>query len=444
MKTVLFTFVCCLLFQTTYSQTKYTPSPENIVARRWFEEARFGMFVHFGVYSVLAHNEWIMHNESIKVKDYKRLINVFNPQDFDAAAWVSIAKNAGMKYITFTSRHHEGFSNWDTKQSDWKITKTHYSKDLIRQLSAECQKQGIKLFLYYSLVDWARDDYQWQTGRTGKGTGRTGPSNWPAYIEFMKAQLTELLTEYGPIGGIWFDGHWDQTAHENRTDHTTAVNWHYDEIYGLIHRLQPACLIANNHHLPPIEGEDYQIFEHDLPGENKAGLSGQEVSDRLPLETCTTINGSWCYNILDTKYKSKEELVHLLVRSAGYGGNLLLDVGPMANGEIQPEFVERLGQIGEWIKTNGTTIYGTKGGFIRPQEWGAVTQKGNIIYVHIFDKKDMSQLKLDIPGKIKDIRLFNTIQKIVWKQDKKTLQTVIDLNFSFDEIDTILEVELKK
>ncbi len=294
---------------------------------KWFEDARFGMFVHFGPYSVLGAGEWVMNTRPpISGKNYMKLQNIFNPQAFDAKEWVMIAKNAGgMKYITFTSRHHDGFSNWDTKQSDWNIMNTPYGKDLIKQLADECHKEGIKLVFYYSTLDWMRSDYQYETGRTGKNAGRTEKSDWNSYINFMKAQLTELLTNYGPIAGIWFDGHWDQTADENRTDHSTHVDWRYPEIYSLIKKLQPECLIANNHHLPPFPGEDYQIFERDVPGENKSGFSGQEVS-RLPLETCETINRTWGFNITDDKYKPTKDLLHLLIRTAGTGANLLLNV----------------------------------------------------------------------------------------------------------------------
>ncbi len=440
MKTCLLTIMLTLSV-TVFSQTNYTPSKENMEARKWFEEARFGMFVHFGPYAVLGNGEWVMNNRNIKVNDYQRLLHFFNPQAFNAAQWVAIAKSAGMKYITLTSRHHDSFSNWDTKQSDWKITNTPYGKDLIKQLSAECQKQGIKLFLYYSTLDWTRDDYQWKTGRTGKGTGRLGEGNWDAYITFMKAQLTELLTEYGPIGGIWFDGHWDQTADENRTDQTTNADWHYNEIYSLIHQLQPSCLIANNHHLPPFPGEDYQIFERDLPGENKAGYSGQAVSEKLPLESCETMNGSWGYSITDDKYKTNKELIDYLVRAAGYGANLLLNVGPMPNGEIQPEFVKSLAEMGHWTSKYGYTIYGTKAGFIKPQSWGCITQKDNKYYIHVLKNENQS-LILDFPAAIKSAVWIDSNLKVNWKQDKKNKATFV-LDGHINALDAIIEVTMR-
>lgn len=407
---------------------------------KWFEDARFGMFVHFGPYSVLGDGEWVMNNRPIKTNEYKRLQDFFNPQEFNAAEWVQIAKSAGMKYIAFTSRHHDSFSNWDTKQSDWNIMNTPYGKDIVRQLADECHKQGMKLVLYYSILDWMRSDYQYETGRTGKGSGRTEKSDWNSYINFMKAQLTELLTNYGPIAGIWFDGHWDQTEHENRTDQSTYVDWHYPEIYELIHRLQPECLIANNHHLPPFEGESYQIFERDVPGENKGGLSGQEVS-KLPLETCQTINGSWGFDITDDKYKSTKELLDLLIRTAGTGANLLLNVGPMPNGKIQTECIERLQQMGEWMDKYGYTIYGTKQGFTLPQSWGAITNKGKTYYIHILEK-DTPSITLNIPN-IKSAKWLNVDSKLVWNRDKKTGDVTFTIDGKLDDISSIIEVEVK-
>lgn len=435
MKKTIFIFILSILVCNIYSQTNFK-KPDT----KWFEDSRFGLFVHFGPYSVLGDGEWIMNNRPIKAADYKRLQDLFNPQAFDAKEWVQIAKSAGMKYITFTSRHHDSFSNWNTKQSDWNIMNTPYGKDLIKQLADECHKEGIKLSLYYSTLDWMRSDYQYETGRTGKGSGRTEKSNWNSYINFMKAQLTELLTNYGPIAAIWFDGHWDQTDHENRTDPTTHVDWHYPEIYELIHKLQPECLIANNHHLPPYPGESYQIFERDVPGENKSGLSGQEVS-QLPLETCETINSTWGFNITDDKYKSTKELLHLLIRTAGTGANLLLNVGPMPNGKIQPECIERLQEMGQWMDKYGYTIYETQRGFTLPQTWGASTKKGNTYYIHVLDK-NTNEIIQNIPN-IKSAKWVNIPSEIKWKKDKKSGDVTFTLNEELDSIDSIIEVTIK-
>ncbi len=410
---------------------------------RWFEEARFGMFVHFGPYAVLGNGEWVMNNRGIAGADYMRLQNFFDPYAFDAAEWVRIAKNAGMKYIIITSRHHDSFSNWDTKQSDWNIMNTPYGKDLLKQLADECRAQGMKLGFYYSLLDWMRDDYQWRTGRTGKTAGRTAPSNWRGYVDFMKAQLTELLTNYGDVAMIWFDGHWDQTADENRTDQSAAVDWHYPEIYGLIRRLQPGCLIANNHHLPPFPGEDYQIFERDVPGENTAGYSGQEVS-RLPLETCQTISASWGFSITDNRYKSTSDLIRLLVRTAGVGGNLLLNVGPMPDGRITPQSVERLAGMGEWLTKYGHTVYGTVAGPVGRQEWGTVTRSaaGDKYYVHVFDASN-GALAIKIPG-FSSAKWLNVEGALPYSYDRRTGYVTLVVNSTaLDPVDSIIEITAK-
>lgn len=433
-------FLFILICFYTNAQTNYKPSAENVKTRKWFDSARFGMFIHWGASSVLGDGEWVMNNRNIKVEEYKRLLNIFNPVAFDAAKWVGTAKNAGMKYITFITRHHDGFSNWDTKQSDWKITNTPYGKDVLKQLADECHKQGIKLFVYYSLLDWYRSDYQYETGRTGKGTGRTQKSDWDSYINFMKAQLTELLTNYGEISGVWFDGHWDQLNNDHDKNQPPKVNWHYDEIYSLIHSLQPQCLIGNNHHLSPLPGEDYQMFEKDLPGSNTTGFGGQSVS-KLPLETCETINNSWGFNITDRSYKSIPQLIHYLVKAAGYGANFLLNIGPMPNGEIQPEFTHRLQEMGTWLTKYGETIYGTKAGFIKPQDWGAVTEKGNKIYLHILNKKD-NKLLIRVPYKIRSAKSFATKNSIRY-QSVSGSYVVFDItSFNKDQIDNVIELEV--
>ncbi|MEO5650784.1 MAG: alpha-L-fucosidase, partial [Ginsengibacter sp.] len=412
-------------------------------AREWFSDARFGMFIHWGASSLLGDGEWVMNNRNIEVDEYKRLMDIFNPQQFDAKAWVSVAKNAGMKYITFITRHHDGFSNWDTGASDWKITNTPYGKDVLKQLADECHRQWIKLYLYYSLLDWYRSDYQYETGRTGKGTGRTQKSDWPSYIKFMKTQLTELLTNYGEISGIWFDGHWDQTEPEGAADRSSRVNWHYDEIYGLIHKLQPQCMIGNNHHMTPFDGEDFQMFERDLPGENKSGLSFQQASDELPLETCETLNGSWGFNITDSKYKSTDELIHLLVRAASLNANLLLNIGPLPNGSIQPQFSSRLDSVGNWIKRYGSTVYNTRGSSIKKQNWGVVTESTDEIYLHVFDANTTSIAIEKFPyqpGKLYTVK-DNVPVKYIFKNGK----LLIDISgINRDVFDTVLKLKIKR
>ncbi len=426
------------------AQEGYVPTDENLAERQWFQDAKFGMFIHWGVYSVLGDGEWVMNNQNIPVEAYEKLPGFFNPIDYDPEEWVKLAKAAGMKYITITSRHHDGFSMFDTKASDYNIVqRTPYAKDVLKPLAEACKKEGIKLFFYYSLLDWRRDDY-YPRGRTGNGIpGRADSGNWEEYIAFMKAQLTELLTQYGEIGGIWFDGHWDQVDWDGEDYGDLRVDWHYDELYALIHELQPQCLIGNNHHLAPIPGEDFQMFEKDLPGKNTTGWgTSSENIGQLPKEVCETINGSWGFNLQDQKHKSDKELIRYLISAAGYGSNLLLNVGPMPNGKIQEKHSSSLLSIGKWLEKNGQTIYGTRQGPVPPSEEMVSTQKGDEIYLHVLDEKRNTYL---IPG------FGGKIDKMTFASGQKVNYTVNEFGLAFsvpeqerDSIDTIITMRVRQ
>jgi alpha-L-fucosidase len=360
----------------TLAQSDYQPSPENLQARREFQDMKFGMFIHWGVYSVLGDGEWIFHNRKLTLDEYNRLPQFFDPEKFDAQAWVALAKSAGMKYITITSRHHDGFAMFDSKVSDWNIVqRTPFKKDPLKMLADECHRQGIKLFFYYSQLDWHNPDY-YPRGATSWNNGRPDHGDFNAYLDtYMDGQLTELLSNYGAIGGIWFDGMWDKSD----------ADWHLAKTYALIHKLQPAALIIPNHHQTPKPGEDVQTFERDLPGQNTAGFNTKYVSSQLPLESSDTLNDNWGFNIGDSNYKSAAEVERRLVRAAGNNSNLLMNIGPYPNGEIDPQFVTRLHAVGEWMSKYGDSIYGTRGGPIPPGDWGVSTQKENKIYVHVLN-----------------------------------------------------------
>ena len=387
-----------LLSVPAVAQGTYAPAPENLKAREWFQDAKFGLFVHWGVYSVLGDGEWVMNNQRIPVADYEKLPAFFNPQRFNAAEWVATAKAAGMKYITITSKHHDGFAMFDSKVSNWDIVeRTPYQKDVLKALAEECRKQGIKLFFYYSQLDWHHPDY-YPRGQTGNDAGRPDAGQWDKYIDYMNAQLTELLTNYGEIGGIWFDGWWD------RPD----AKWRLDETYALIHRLQPQALVGANHHKKPFDGEDFQMFEKDLPGHNTAGFNEDSQIGTLPLEMCDTINGAWGFNLQDRRHKSTRDLIHLLVKGAGYNANFLLNVGPMPDGRIQPEHQARLKEVGEWLAVHGESIYGTRGGPVTPRPWGVTTKKGNTVYVHVLNWQDQQLLVPSVGGPVKSARFVRT------------------------------------
>ena len=410
----------------------YTPTEENLKSRQEFRDARFGIFLHWGLYAMLATGEWTMTNNNLNYKEYAKLAGGFYPSKFNAAEWVAAIKASGAKYICFTSRHHEGFSMFDTKYSNYNIVDaTPFKRDILKELADECHKQGIRLHLYYSHLDWYREDYPW--GRTGRGTGRPdSKGNWPTYYQFMNNQLTELLTNYGPIGAIWFDGWWDQ-------DQNPDFDWQLPGQYELIHKLQPACLVGNNHHQVPFEGEDIQIFERDLPGENKAGLSGQDISN-LPLETCETMNGMWGYKITDQDYKSTKTLIHYLVKAAGKDANLLMNIGPQPDGCLPQVAVERLKEMGEWMQTYGETIYGTRGGCVAPHPWGVTTQKDDRLFVHILDLQDKA-LFLPLEGqKVKRAMDFASRQALKFKRVDGGI--VLQLDEVPTEVDKVVELQL--
>lgn len=398
MKKLFATLAVSLLCLNGFAQD-YVPTPENLQARKEFSDMKFGIFLHWGIYSMFAQGEWYMHNANIDWREYEKAASAFYPANFDAEAWVKAIKDSGAKYITFTTRHHDSFSMWDTEHSDFNIVDaTPYKKDVLKMLADECQKQGVTLNLYYSHLDWHREDYP--QGRTGHGTHRdASKADWPSYYKFMNNQLTELLTNYGKVGAIWFDGFWDHD------EDAVPFDWQLGPQYELIHRLQPSCLVGNNHHVEVHPGEDIQIFERDVPGQNTAGLSGQAIS-RLPLETCQTMNGMWGYKIIDQNYKSTEELIRLLVRTSGKGANLLLNIGPQPNGELPATALDRLKEMGEWLRANGESIYGTTAGDLEEQPWGVTTRNGNALYLHILDL-DSNTLELPLSCKVKSATVLN-------------------------------------
>ena len=428
------TILCAVLagFSSASAQETYTPAPENLKARAWFQDAKFGLFIHWGVYSVLGDGEWVMETRPINRADYAKLPNFFNPRQFDPAAWVTLAKRAGMKYITITSKHHDGFAMFDSRLTDWNVVaRTPYGKDVIGMLAAECHRQGIKLFFYYSQLDWHSEDY-FPRGRTGHGAGRPDSGNWDAYLNFMDGQLRELLTNYGEIGGVWFDGMWDKPDAE----------WRLRRTYALIHQLQPQALVGSNHHKTPFPGEDFQTFEKDLPGGHTTGFNpGQGVS-ALPLETAETMNNSWGFNITDDHYKSTAGLIRYVVRAAGMNANFLLNVGPMPNGEIQPEFVERLAEIGTWTKQYGQSIYGTRGGPLPAGPWGVTTQRGSTVYVHVLDCNQPLLALGGIPRSVRSAKLLRDGSSVEVSVVKGGLVLKLP-EAQPEEVDRVIELELE-
>jgi alpha-L-fucosidase len=333
---------------------------------------------------------------------------------------------------------------YDSKVTDYDIVDaTPFKRDVLAELAEACREADIKLFFYYSLLDWNRDDY-YPLGRTGTGIAGREPGNWDDYITFMKAQLTELLTNYGPIGGVWFDGHWDQMGWDGKEFSQLKVDWKYDELYGLIHELQAAALVGNNHHLGVIPGEDFQMFEKDLPGQNTTGWATAEdqIALNLPLEVCETINGSWGFNLQDENHKSDTELLHYLIKAAGYGSNLLLNVGPMPNGAIQEEHQASLAAMGAWMKQFGSTIYGTQKGPLKPTDDYAMTRKGNRLFLHVLNPA-LEKIHFEtFDGKISSVSSFESGKLLAHEKNRYGL--VIDLKeVPVHKIDRVVVIVLK-
>jgi len=369
--------LCCAVtaaaLGSMVARTAQEPPHQFEARTQWWRQAKFGMFIHWGIYAVPADctdlngnrggAEWYLSNKHMQVKDYEKFAAQFNPVRFNAAQWVQIAKDAGMKYIVITSKHHDGFCLFGSQLTDYCITKaTPFKRDPLRELAAACEKAGLKLCFYHSIMDWHHPDYLPRRGWE-KETRPAAGASLERYLDYMKGQLRELLTHYGPIGVLWFDGGWEHNATELRSA----------EVNRMIRSLQPAIIINDRNQLP----EDHATPEQGIP-------AGAMPGGRL-WETCMTMNDTWGYAKNDTNWKSAEDLVRKLCDIAHKGGNFLLNVGPTAEGEIPPASVERLAQIGQWMKVNGQSIYGAQQSPFKKLPFeGRCTVKGNRLYLQVF------------------------------------------------------------
>ena len=308
------------------------------------------MFIHWGLYAIPARGEWVMYLERIPREEYARLAEKFKPDNFNAYEWAEMAKLAGMKYMVFTSRHHDGFSLFDTEYSDFKSTNTPAGKDFVAEYVDACRALGLKVGLYYSLLDWRWDAY-WLGPKWD-------PEKWEKFLEYVHGQVEELCSNYGRLDVLWFDGAWPYTPED----------WKAEELLEKVRKLQPHILVNNRTGLPG----DFETPEQYVPWWSPP---------KRPWETCMTMNDSWGYFESDRNWKSPRQLISTLVGTVRLGGNLLLNVGPRADGSFPPEAVERLSHIGRWMRSNGESIYGATGAPFTSTV-GPVTAKGNKAYVH--------------------------------------------------------------
>lgn len=396
---------------------------------KWWREARFGMFIHWGPVSIKGTEIGWSRGAQVPIDEYDKLYLSFNPSNFNARLWAKIAKDTGMKYMVLTSKHHDGFCLWNTKYTDYNIMNTPFGRDVVKELADACKKQGIVFCLYHSICDWHHPDYP--LGSPGGRTQKPNP-NMDRYNSYLTNQLAELLTHYGRIGVLWFDGDWEKPWTQERGI----------ELYKTVRRLQPDIIVNNR----------VGAARQGMAGTTEAGKFGGDFDtpeqrigkfqlDR-PWESCITICQQWAWKPND-RLKSFKECIHTLARCAGGDGNLLLNVGPMPTGEIEDRQIERLLEIGEWMNRYGKTIYKTRGGPYIATSDIVSTRAGNSIYVHILKWGEDEYLRLPpLPAVIKKARLI-TGGKMSFYQTPEFVELFVPEIFR-NEVDTIIELEINK
>ncbi|MBC7960093.1 MAG: alpha-L-fucosidase [Vallitaleaceae bacterium] len=424
----------------------------------WFQDARFGLFIHWGLYAIPARGEWVRSAEKISIEDYQIYFDEFNPTQYDPKAWAKAAKQAGMKYAVMTAKHHDGFCLYDSKLTDYKSTNTLCGRDLIKEYLEAFRTEGIKVGLYYSLIDWHHEDYPAFGDRVhpmrDNEAFRNKEHHFDNYLAYMHGQVKELCTDYGKIDVMWFDFSYDDMIGEK---------WRATELTGMIRSLQPDVIIdnrmeASGEHSGTIKTQNPSIYSGDFASPEQIippqGITDDE-GNAIPWEACITMNNNWGYCSTDFMYKSSKLILRKLVECVSKGGNLLLNIGPDARGLIPEQSLEVLEQIGDWMRKNSDSIYGCgKASFPKP-EWGYFTQKGNWLYAHILDGNVGALPVPNIQGKIKKVRLLSdgSEMKLLDSWNIKEYTDYAFINFgpvdSFtypipDEKDTVVAFELNK
>ena len=385
MKKTLFVMSAALAFSAV---AEYAPEQWNLDARKKFADQRFGIFIHWGLYANYAQGEWYQQQTGLDTETYGRMMDGFCPSKFDAHEWARVFKNAGAKYVTITSRHHDGFSLWPTKVDDgYNIALTPFRRDILGELAQACRAEGLQLNFYYSLMDWHRKDYP--VGDCAKKVLGDQKGDYKSYKKFMMDQISELIDSYRP-GNIWFDGEWEHARNKDGKGWVRTLDWEFDDIYDLIHSKH--VLVCNNNHQPIRAKEDIQPFERDLPGDNSdAGFSKNQpvVRDR-PIEQCDVIQHNvWGYKIGERKFRTAEDVCAMICRSAAKDANMLMNIGPDGSGRLPARAVEVMAEVGKWMAANGEAIYATRGvGFTKNADGTetAKTRKGNTLYTITIEK----------------------------------------------------------
>jgi len=382
---------------------------ERTERTKWFREARFGMFIHWGLYAIPARGEWVRSRERMPLDEYMRYFDEFTAQEYDPKEWAALAKKAGMRYAVLTAKHHDGFCLWDTKLTDFKATNTPAKRDLVREHLEAFRDAGLKVGLYFSLFDWRHPDYphygDWHHPcRDDPAQGNEG-RDFDRYLEFMHGQIRELLTDYGKLDIMWFDFSYGEMSGEK---------WRATEIMRMVRSLQPHIIVDNRLETttdslgailaaePSVIAGDFACPEQIIP---PFGVRN-ELGESVPWESCITLNKNWGYHAADRHWKSPEMVIRMLVECVSKNGNLLLNVGPDAKGRIPEPSVEVLEKVGRWMANNGDGIYGCGMASFDKPEWGRFTQKGDLLYAHVHESQAGGLCLTGMAGKIEKMRLL--------------------------------------
>ncbi len=412
----------------------------NTEALRKFTDNRFGMFIHWGPIALRGTEIGWSRTREVSAEDYDNLYKEFNPVLFNATEWVRTAKQAGMKYLVLTTRHHDGFSLWDSKYSDYDMASTPYGKGVVKELAEECKKQGLDFGMYYTILDWWHPDYPktrtatYYARESAEKVPMADRGNMDIYVQYMKNQLKELI-ELADPSMIWFDGGWEWPwTHEMGMD-----------MYAYLRGIKDGLLINNRvdkglQGVRVVKFEKPEVFAGDYATpEQRIGA----FDNKTPWETCMTIAKQWAWKPNDTM-KTKKECIRTLLRTVGGDGNLLFNVGPMLDGRIEQRQIDRLKEMGDWLEINGKSVYGTRGGPYLPTERLVSTHKGNEIYLHVFEKDDQT-LTLPFPKgvKINKAHFLDGKTPVKFAQGKESVTINLPDELP-DEIASVLVLELNK
>ncbi|WP_372661569.1 alpha-L-fucosidase [Cohnella sp.] len=388
----------------------HTYKEERTERTKWFLEDRFGMFIHWGLYAIPARGEWVRSVEQISIEDYQVYFDQFNPARYDPRAWAKAAKAAGMKYAVLTAKHHDGFCLFDSKLTDYKSTNTQAGRDLVREFVEAFRAEGLKVGLYYSLIDWYHPNFPAYGDRIHpmreNEAYKRDPSKFGAYLDYMHGQVRELLTDYGKLDIMWFDFSYGDLKGEA---------WRANELMEMIRSLQPHIIVDNRLEASGEEGgsiykKDPSFFSGDFASPEQiippSGLTDED-GNPIPWEACITLNNNWGYASSDHSYKSARTVIRKLVECVSKNGNLLLNVGPDATGVIPQQSLEILEEVGQWLRLNGESIYGCGQADLPKPDWGRYTRRGDKLYAHLFEESIGPVNLAELAGRIKQARLLS-------------------------------------